>query len=351
MRLEIAVRKSLGAFRLDVALETDDGRVGLFGPSGSGKSTVVGVLAGLIAPDEGRIAFEGEPLFDRRAGIDVPPERRRIAVVFQRPNLFPHLDVKGNLLYGKNRRRGEGRPIPLDPVVEVLELGSLLDRRVRRLSGGEQQRVGLGRALLSGPRMILLDEPLSGLDDPLKYRILPYLRRTFEAFEVPFLFISHSVMEMRLLSRTVFIMENGRVVGETGPEALAVRRMGAGGGPFINLLRLSGPRRRDGLAVYRWGDADLAIASDGGSREKVFELSADNILLMRDHPGGISARNLFPCRVERLHDLGSRTGVELSCGKERLIAAVMRETAPELGIFPGVSIYAAIKASAFREVC
>ncbi len=350
MRLELRVRKSLGAFRLDAVLETDDDRVGLFGPSACGKSTIVGVLAGLIPPDEGRIAFGGETLFDRHAGIDVPPERRRIAVVSQRPHLFPHLDVKRNLLYGKHRRRGEGRSIPFDPVVEVLELGSLLDRRVHRLSGGERQRVALGRALLSGPRMILLDEPLSGLDDPLKYRIIPYLRNTFETFEVPFLFISHSVMEMRLLSRRVFTMENGRIVEETEPEDLAVRRMGTGGGPYTNLLRLSCPRRRDGLAIYRWGDAELAIASDAGPREKVFELPSGSIILMRGHPGAVSARNLLPCRVERLHDLGSRAGIELSCGKERLIAEVMRETARELEILPGISIYAAIKASAFREM-
>ncbi len=350
MKLEFAARKRLGRFELDASFTATGDRIGLFGPSGSGKSSIVGALAGLVAPDGGRIALDGEVLFDRAAGIDLPPDRRRIAVVFQHPHLFPHLDVEGNLRYGYRRCPPQFRRISPELVVEALELGPFLSRAVRHLSGGEQQRVSLGRALLSSPRLMLLDEPLSALDDSLKYRIIPFLRKTFDAFGVPFMFISHSLLEMRLMTERVVVLERGRVAEETGAEALAVRRMGAGGAAYANLLRLSSPRMRNGLSVYRWGGGELAISGGGRPGEAVFELSSRDIILFRNHPGAISARNLLPCRVVRGHAFDGRTGIELSCGDERIIAEVMRETAEELDIRPGQSIFAAIKASAFREI-
>ncbi len=350
MRLEFSARKILGDFALDVSIAAPGDRVGLFGPSGSGKSTIVNILSGLVAPDSGRIVLDGESLFDREKGIDLPPELRRIAVVFQHPHLFPHLDVRENLLFGWKRCPPALRRIGLDPVIEALELETILPRAVHHLSGGEQQRVSLGRALLSSPRLMLLDEPLSALDDSLKYRVIPFLRKTFDDFAVPFLFISHSLMEMRLMTDRVAVLDRGRVVEETGAEALAVGRMGAGGAAYVNLLRLSVPRMRNGLSVYRWGGTELAISGGGKAGETVFELSARDIILFRKHPEAISARNLLDCRVIRLHEFDGRIGIELACGGERFIAEVMQETATELDIRPGTVLYAAIKASAFREI-
>jgi molybdate transport system ATP-binding protein len=350
VRLELACRKRLGDFTLDAALSVEGERIGLIGPSGSGKSTMVGALAGLVAPDAGRIVLDGDVLFDREKGIDVPPERRRIAVVFQQANLFPHLDVRGNLLYGYRRCPPAARGIRLEPVAEALELSPLLSRGVGNLSGGERQRVALGRALLSNPRLVLLDEPLSALDDALKHRVIPYLRKTFDAFGVPFLFISHAMLEMRLMAGPVAVAEGGRIVEVADAEELAIRRMGDSAAAYVNLLRLSAPSRRNGLSVYPWGGTRLVIASDGRPGETVFELSARDIILIREHPGAISARNLLPCRVVRGHEFQGRIGIELSCGGERIVAEVMRETAKELDLRPGQAIFAAIKASAFREL-
>jgi molybdate transport system ATP-binding protein len=350
VRLELACTKRLGSFTLDADLSIEGDRIGLFGPSGSGKSTIVGALAGLVTPDSGRIVLDGAVLFDREAGIDVPPERRRIAVVFQHAHLFPHLDVRSNLLYGYRRCPKAERRIALEPVADALGLSALLDRGVTNLSGGERQRVALGRALLSNPRLVLLDEPLSALDDALKHRVIPYLRKTFDAFGVPFVFISHAMIEMRLMAGRVAVVESGRIAEVAGAEEVAIRRMGSGGGAYVNLMRLSDPSRRNGLSVYRWGGTELVISAEGKPGETVFELSARDIILVREHPGAISARNLLSCRVVRGHAFEGRVGIELACGGERLVAEVMRETAQALDIRPGQPVFAAIKASAFHEL-
>ena len=350
MRLEFSARRTLGEFALDVSFSASGDRIGLFGPSGSGKSTVVGMLAGLVAPGEGRIALDGEILFDSTRRIDVPPDRRRIGMVFQDAQLFPHLSVEGNLRYGYRRCPSGARKVSPDSVVEALELAPLMGRPIGHLSGGERQRVALGRAILASPRLILLDEPLSALDDSLKYRIIPYLRKSFDAFGIPFLFISHSILEMRLMTDQVVVLEGGRVEEETEAELLAVRRMRAGGAAYINLLRLSDPRDRNGLAVFPWGDSELTIATRARPGKRIFELSARDIILFRKHPEAISARNLLNCTVAERHDYDGRTGVVLSCGNDRMIAEIMRETALEMELRTGSVLYAAIKASAFREI-
>lgn len=351
MRLEFSARLRQGDFVLDASFTAEGERVGLFGPSGSGKSTVVRLLSGLSDPDEGRIALDGTVLFDRSRGVSLAPEKRRVAVVFQDGRLFPHMDVVENLRYGYRRCPEGERRIPFDAVVSALELSPLLGRGTANLSGGERQRVSLGRALLASPRLLLLDEPLSAMDDPLRYRIIPYLRKSFDAFSVPTVHISHSTVEMRLMAERVVVLSGGRVTGEETADELAVRHMGSGGAPFVNLLRLSGPRERNGLSVYRWGGTELVIAGGERNGEKVFELSSRDIILFRKHPEAISARNLLTCTVSAVRDLGGvRCGVELSVGGERLVAEVMAETARELSLSPGLPLFAAVKASAFREI-
>ena len=174
VELRVAVRKSYGTFLLDADFTLKGERIGIFGPSGSGKSTLVSLIAGLHHPDRGLIMLDGETLFDSGQKIDVHAERRRISMVFQRPHLFPHLSVKGNLLYGYKRCAHRHRNITLDGVVEVLGIGNLLERGVKNLSGGEKQRVAIGRAVLSNPRLLVMDEPLSALDDTLKFQIIPF---------------------------------------------------------------------------------------------------------------------------------------------------------------------------------
>lgn len=216
LELELAYRR--GDFSLELALKLDERVCAVFGPSGSGKTSLLDLIAGLRRPDAGRILLDGEPLFDSARGIDLRPEQRHLGYLFQDGALFPHLSVRGNLRYGL-RRRGGGGP-GLDEVVAVLGLEDLLERRPERLSGGEKQRVALGRALLSAPKLLMLDEPLASLDDGLKARILPFLSRTVAAFDVPMLYVSHSSEELRGLAERVILLEKGRISGEGEPMAL-----------------------------------------------------------------------------------------------------------------------------------
>jgi len=219
--LSVDVEKRLGEFSLHARFETADGVTGVFGSSGSGKTTLVNMIAGLIAPDRGRIAVDQAVLFDSHAGIDVPAHRRHIGYVFQEGRLFPHLTVAANLDYGR-RMCGLARdPADLKRIVDLLDIGHLLDRRPGKLSGGERQRVAIGRALLMRPRLLLLDEPLASLDTARKREILPYLEKLRDEARVPMVYVSHHPGELRRIATAVVLIESGRVTATGGLELLA----------------------------------------------------------------------------------------------------------------------------------
>jgi molybdate transport system ATP-binding protein len=350
MELHIALQKDFGAFSLDVAFTVQGERIGVFGPSGSGKSTLVSLLAGLQQPDSGIIRLDGELLYDSHGATNVPPEQRRIGMVFQHPCLFPHMSVKANLLYGYKRSAPANRRIDFDSLVAVLQIGHLLSRGVHNLSGGEKQRVAIGRTVLSSPRLLLMDEPLSALDDTLKFQIIDYLKAASEAFRIPYLFISHSLLEMRIMADRVLAVSAGRIGAQTTAEDLARSRMGQSPVGYINLLRLDHPRRVDGMSAYAWGGTELLISAGGDRPEALFELSSKDIILIKQHPNAISARNLLDCTVSGTFRSDNKVGVELACGDGRLVAEVVQEAARELGIEKGIRLFAAIKASAFRRL-
>lgn len=350
MELRVRGTKSFGEFRLAADFTVAGNRIGIFGESGSGKSTLVNMLAGLERPDSGEILLNGEPLYSVDRRINVPPERRRVALVFQHPHLFPHLSVRGNLLYGWKRCAVANRQVGLDDIIDVLRIGHLLDRGVTNLSGGEKQRVALGRALLSNPRLLLMDEPLSALDDTLRFQIIPYLRGACEALAIPYLFISHSLVEMRLMADRVIVFSQGRQVADTTPDALARSRMEVSPVGYINLLRLADPRDHDGLTSYAWGGTRLFLTAPPEEGELLFELSSKDMILFKKHPEAISARNLFHCTVTGTFEAGRKAGVELKCGTGRLVAEVAAEAARELALTVGSEVFAAVKASAFRRL-
>jgi len=349
MDLRFTVQKKLDNFFLDMDFTVNGDRVGIFGPSGCGKSTLVSLIAGLHHPDRGCILINGDPVFDREKKVNIRAEHRRIGMVFQRPHLFPHLSVRANLLYGYKRCASDQRRITLQNLVDILQIGDLLDRGVNNLSGGEKQRVAIGRAVLSNPRMLIMDEPLSALDDNLKFQIIPFLKKSCEAFAIPYLFISHSLTEMRIMADRVLNVADGRITGQMTPEELARDAMGKSPLPYMNLLQLQKPRRLDDLSAYRWGDGELLISSES-REEALYELPSTDIILFKRHPEAISARNLLNCRVGEMFQAGHRIGVELLCGNEKLVAAIVKEAARELDIQEGVEVYAAIKATAFRQL-
>jgi molybdate transport system ATP-binding protein len=350
MQLEVSVHKQLDTFHCAAEFSLTDRRVGIFGASGSGKSTLMHLLAGLLKPNSGRINLGGVTLFDSSTGINLRPEKRRIGVVFQHSHLFPHMSVRRNLLYGWRRTPEPERHLQPEAIIEVLNLAHLLDRGVGMLSGGERQRVALARTVLTCPKLILMDEPLTGLDEELKFQIIPYLTKFFSTFDIPLLFISHSLLEMRLMTQQVLVVENGQVTRQMATEELAQSSWAAPRQGYANLLKLGRPEPRGDLWAYQWGDAYLILTEGEKGHENIFELDAREILLFKRHPEATSARNLLPCTVGKLFTVGNRVRVELQCGPQQLIAQIVPESMRELELAAGKEVVAVIKASAFRRL-
>ena len=209
--LRVDVSKRLGEFTVEAAFASEGRVTGLFGASGAGKTSLINMIAGLLRPDHGIIAIDGETLDDTSARTHVPVRRRRIGYVFQDARLFPHLDVRENIDYGRRMNRIAEDAAQWRRVTELLDIGELLDRRPGKLSGGERQRVALGRALLSQPRLLLMDEPLGSLDEERKEEILPYLVRLRDEAGIPMVYVSHDPSEMRKLATQIAIIKHGRV--------------------------------------------------------------------------------------------------------------------------------------------
>lgn len=218
--LSVDVEKKLGDFAVAVSFRSAGLVTGLFGNSGAGKTSIVNMIAGLVRPDRGRILLDGDVLDDTASGLHIPPHRRRIGYVFQDARLFPHLDVRQNLDYGRRMNKFDSDAAAETHTIDLLDIGHLLDRRPAQLSGGERQRVALGRALLAKPRLLLLDEPLGSLDEDRKAEILPYFIRLRDDASVPMVFVSHDAGEMRRLATSVVMLRRGKVSAFGGVEVL-----------------------------------------------------------------------------------------------------------------------------------
>ncbi len=218
--LSVQVEKKLGDFTVDASFVSESGATVLFGPSGAGKTSIINMVAGLLTPDRGRVVLDDEVLFDGEARREVPAWHRRIGYVFQEGRLFPHLSVKHNLDYGRWMAGYAADAKVFAHVVELLDIGHMLDRRPGKLSGGERQRVAVGRALLMRPRLLLLDEPLASLDAARKLDILPYLERLRDEHSVPMIYVSHNAAEVKRIATRVVRIEGGKVTATGGTELL-----------------------------------------------------------------------------------------------------------------------------------
>ena len=356
--IDVDIGLQRGDFALDIAFQAKEGAVGLFGRSGSGKSTVLAAVAGLLRPTRGHVRIGGETLFEAATSRFVACHRRRIGLVFQDAQLFPHLSVRTNLAYGRWLSARGRTPVAVEQVVETLGIGALLDRRPASLSGGERQRVAIGRALLSAPRLLLMDEPLASLDGPRKREILPLIERIRDEFGVPILYVSHAVDEMARIAGHVVVIEAGRVVRQ-GPAAAAL----AAGGDHpsetrlkaVSILsgRVAGHDRR--YAMTRLDHPAGAILLPGlhgaeGEKLRIVVRGADVSLALTE-PAGLSIRTTLSGVIRAIvTDAGPIARVDLVLtGGETLAAFVSRLAVDELGLSTGRPVHALVKAAAIAD--
>ncbi len=351
MREGIRLYHRLGGFQLDARFSFGDAPVttALFGPSGAGKSTIINAIAGLIRPQSGRIVLAGETLLDTEAGIFVPAHLRRVGVVFQDARLFPHLSVRGNLLYGWRRAPQKADAARIDPVVALLQLGPLLERRPRTLSGGERSRVALGRALLMNPRALLLDEPLAALDATRKTEILPYLERLARETKIPILYVSHSLDEVARLAHRMVVLNEGRVAAEGSLFELTSRLDLVAGrhlvpGAVLEAL-IARHDEAHGLTELSLGEDRLvvpAIAREPGDKVRI-RIDAEDVMLALERPGSVSANNILPAQVAAIAEDGFNADVQLLLNDAKLVARITRRSLERLALKPGVKVFAVIK--------
>jgi molybdate transport system ATP-binding protein len=353
--LSVSVTHRLGDFTLDAAFESDGGLTALFGRSGAGKTSLINAVAGLYRPERGRIAVDGVVLNDTAAGIFVPAHRRRVGYVFQEGRLFPHLNVRQNLIYGRWFAPREASGSPFDHIVDLLGIGGLLARRPANLSGGEKQRVAIGRALLARPRLLVMDEPLASLDEGRRAEIFPYIERLRDETRVPIVYVSHSIAEVARLATTLVVLSEGRTAA-IGPTAEVMAR--------LDLFPLTGRAEAGAILATRVAAHDTAFgltvlhAAAGELRVPYLDLPigtglrvrirARDVMIALAPPAGLSALNVLPGTVvEIAAGDGPIVQLRLDCAGEPLIARLTRRSVETLGLVPGKRVHAVIKSIAF----
>jgi molybdate transport system ATP-binding protein len=354
MSLAVDVTHRFGSFLLEASFVSEGRLTAFFGRSGSGKTSLVNIIAGIVRPERGRIVLDDTVLVDTARRIFVPKYRRRVGYVFQEGRLFPHLTVRQNLLFGRWFTAKRERHIGLDQVLDLLGIAHLMDRRPAALSGGEKQRVAIGRALLTSPRLLLLDEPLASLDDSRKEEILPFIERLRDEADVPIVYVSHSISEVTRLATTVVVIQDGRIVA-VGPPTDVLGREGlldahdAGeAGTLIEAvvaehdLSFGLTTLRSPAGVLQAPRVELPIGTPVRVR-----IRARDVMIATTRPDGLSALNLLPGRVTALDGSGEGSvAVGLDCGGVRLTARLTRKSVDTLGLAPGREVYAVIKSVA-----
>lgn len=350
VEVDIAVDRE--DFQLEARFAADAPIVALFGRSGSGKTTLVNAIAGLARPKRGRIAVSGRVLFDSTQGIDLAPESRHVGYVFQEGLLFPHLSVRANLDYGERLTRPAERFVDRARIVALLGLESLLDRRPNTLSGGEKQRVAIGRALLASPRLLLMDEPLASLDAPRKAEILAYVELLRDELRLPIVYVSHALEEVTRLADHLVVMADGRIAAE-GPASEVLGRtdlsphLGRFEAGSVIEAKVRAHDQTYGLTTLAFDGGELIVPNvDALPGEPVrARIRARDVSIALQRPSGVSLQNILPARIVAIGDeFGAIVDVHLAIGETTLTARITRKSVTELGLAPGAPVFAMVKA-------
>jgi molybdate transport system ATP-binding protein len=353
--MQLRCRIPLATIELNIDVTFDARVTSIFGPSGSGKTTLLDAIAGLRPILEGEIQIDDRTLFSSARGIDLPPRRRGVGYVPQEGALFPHLSVRRNILFGAERDAYVAKPIQMEHVLNVLEIGHLLNRPVATLSGGEAQRVALARAILSRPQLLLLDEPLAALDVALKERILPYLGRVRDEFGIPMIYVTHNLTEVLTLADWVLMIKQGELVTQGVPKQ-ALRSSHAilqvSEDQFENvltatLLESDVQAGRSKVRLQSGEELFIPYLSESPNRPLQIRISADDIIIATHEPEGISAGNVLPGRIRTIDSLDGQAMLTVLAGEEfyvRLTAAAVRR----LGLREDASVFLIMKTRSFR---
>ncbi|MGX2038883.1 molybdenum ABC transporter ATP-binding protein [Methylocaldum sp. MU1018] len=351
LSLDIELRRH--AFDLVAQLELNGNVTGLFGPSGSGKSSLLGIIAGLIRPQRGTIVLDGETLFDSTTGICLPPHRRRIGLVFQDSQLFPHYSVKGNLLYGLKQTPTNQRRFRFDDIVDLLGLAPLLNAHPRNISGGEKQRVALGRSLLASPRLLLLDEPLASLDQGLKAQILPFLQKIRDELQLPMIYVSHALSEILHLTDRLVLIEQGRIVAAGVLHEILQNPRQDRADPLglDNTLPVTIESHdiEGGCTLARFRGLRLALPLRSRleiGRIAYVSVHRGEVALSRQAVTGLSIQNQVPGRIVEIEPRGDGVAVRIDAGAP-LLAEITPRAWRELNLREGETVYGLIKTRSF----
>ena len=350
-------RIPLASFELNIDVSFETRVTAIFGPSGSGKTTVLDAIAGLRDIADGEIEIHGRVVFSSARRINLPPRQRGVGYVPQEGALFPHLSVRQNILFGAERKTDAAEPIKTNHVLDVLEIGQLVDRPVAKLSGGEAQRVALARAILSHPRLLLLDEPLAALDIGLKEKILPYLSRVRDEFHIPMIYVTHNLTEVLTLADWVLMIQQGKLIAQGVPKdtlrsVRALQEIAAQQIENVFTAILLGSDHAGGVSRVRTAmGAELIIpwVSPAAKSPIQVQIGADEILLATEEPRGISAGNVLRGTVRSLDFIDGEALLTVLAGEEFMVRVTASAVA-RLGLKDNSPVYLIIKARSCRVV-
>jgi molybdate transport system ATP-binding protein len=349
------VKKAFSAFTLECEAQFYSGVTAVFGRSGSGKTTLLNCLAGMVRPDEGHIEILGRTVFRSGArSSHQPPERRHVGYVFQDGMLFPHMSVAANIDYGHALVPPERRSLRPEEAIDLLELGSLLERPVGGLSGGEAQRVALARALAASPDLLLLDEPLSSLDAVMRGVIIRYLKKVWTELRIPMVLVSHSLSDVMALAEDTLVLSGGSKIAQ-GPPARVLAEPAVGALADYHALEnlveaeILQPSKGSRPGRVRVGEVTLESPDVQGSPgERVMvSVRASDIIVATGRPTGLSARNVVKARLTELDVVSARTLAYFDVGA-RLVVELTDAAVQELGLGPGSDVYLIIKSNSVQ---
>ena len=352
--LSVNITKAFGSFRLETQFEVEEGSItAIFGKSGAGKTSTINAIAGLTRPDVGVIQIGNTTLFDQNLRINLPIYKRQIGYVFQDDRLFPHMTVQNNLIYGTPKNRDVANSLNLTDITVLLELAPLLERRPKTLSGGEKQRVAIGRALLSNPKLLLMDEPLASIDVQHRFEILPFIQRVREKIGITIIYVTHALEEVIFIADQIILLSEGQVTAQGTVEEIMSRldlhsmtsRFDAGA---VISATYSGYDREFDLGELSFDGGTLRIA--GLNAEIGIHLRAHirarDVSLMLDKPKDTSVLNVFEGElIEIRHEEGPQLDLLINIGTP-LIARITRKSLNDLNLDIGSKVYAMIKAVA-----